>query len=452
MRYKVRNILSTSAVALLLGVAFSQDVLALPNAKDNTPGSVVLADDSAKTAPSTAASPKAVESSKNSNVITPSAPILPNNNVKAPLLPSDTKTDTPVLAKTAPLKAPSNNVGNNVPKVSSVVDSSVNPALDPLPALSAEEANALGDNILENFDDNLFSKMSDIEKQSALLSLELRREKIKNEIAAIQAQRKKAEAEELAAAEEREQKKKEWEAKQAQKEFEMRQKENELKIQLEKLRQEKIVKEYKEYKEQMLVDKQKWVENTQKIYQEMAEIEKDRDYLLGDFKRKLNNLRSVAAAIVTEANNAKIRHEKDVDTLKTQISILKARLEAAQKLQKKDNPFAQLPVEKQVLLSDVYAVMEIVGKDDNLVAKLINKNGDTFLVKKGTVLQTGHVINDISETFISATLNGVQDYLFFSAGGILDAEPPSGINSQEASTTVKKNVGQCKVSMTYTYR
>ena len=194
MRYKVCNILSTSAVALLLGLAVSHNALALPGAADNTPGSVILAEDNSVSAPQLPTNAHNTVA-KNNNVITPSAPVLPNNSKGAPVLPNLNNRVAPTLPNKAVSQPVSADVGNNVPKVSSVVDSSVSPAIDPLPALSADEANALGDNILEQFDDNLFSKMSDIEKQSALLSLELRREKIKSEIAAIQAQRKKAEAE-----------------------------------------------------------------------------------------------------------------------------------------------------------------------------------------------------------------------------------------------------------------
>ena len=157
----------------------------------------------------------------------------------------------------------------------------------------------------------------------------------------------------------------------------------------------------------------------------MAEIENDRTFLLNDFKRKLGNIRSLAAKTVTDARNAKERHEKDVATLKTQISVLKARLEAELAEKTKTNPFAQLPVEKQIHLNDVYAIMEIVGKGENLAAKLINKNGDRFLVRRGTALQTGHVIDEITETYIRADINGAKDYLYFAAGGILDSEPVS---------------------------
>ena len=49
-----------------------------------------------------------------------------------------------------------------------------------------------GDILLNQIDNELFTQMSDLEKQTALLTLELRREKIRNEIEAIKAQRQKA--------------------------------------------------------------------------------------------------------------------------------------------------------------------------------------------------------------------------------------------------------------------
>ena len=106
-------------------------------------------------------------------------------------------------------------------------------------------------------------------------------------------------------------------------------------------------------------------------------------------------------------------------------SVLQSRLDAELAEKNKSNPFAQLPAEKQVMLSDVYAIMEVVGKGENLAAKLINKNGDYFLVRKGTTLQTGHVIDEITETYIRGDIDGVKDYLYFTAGGILDSEPVS---------------------------
>ena len=98
------------------------------------------------------------------------------------------------------------------------------------------------------------------------------------------------------------------------------------------------------------------------------------------------------------------------------------------------------------MLNDVYAIMEIVGKGQNLAAKLINKNGDYFMVRKGTTLQTGHVIDEIAETYIRGDLNGQKDYLYFSAGGILDSEPVNNsvitqakLSNARASTAAAQN-------------
>ena len=69
---------------------------------------------------------------------------------------------------------------------------------DPVENIDAPDVENLGEGLLDQIDNKLFSQMSDLEKQTALLTLELRREKIKNEIAAIKAQRQKAHEEEEA--------------------------------------------------------------------------------------------------------------------------------------------------------------------------------------------------------------------------------------------------------------
>ena len=306
-----------------------------------------------------------------------------------------------------------------IPNTSATVDGLIRPEDDPLPDITDFGANGES-GALSQIDTNLFSKMSTLEKQSALLSLELRREKIRNEIEAIKAQRQQAQLEQQAAEEEKQRKKQEWENEQKKKLMEEEQKLKEIEAQIEQLRQEKIIKVYKE---EMLAEKQEWIKNNERIYQMMAEIENDREFLINDFKMKLSNLRNLASKTVTDARNARDRHNRDIEALKTKISVLQSRLDAELAEKNKTNPFAQLPAEKQVMLSDVYAIMEIVGKGENLAAKLINKNGDYFMVRKGTALQTGHVIDEISETYIRGDLNGAKDYLYFAAGGILDSEP-----------------------------
>ena len=72
----------------------------------------------------------------------------------------------------------------------------------------------------------------------------------------------------------------------------------------------------------------------------------------------------------------------------------------------------------------MYAVMEIRGQNGELIAKLINQDGTPFYVKKGTALQSGHIIDDITSTYVRAEKNGIKDYLYFAAGGILPLEQP----------------------------
>ena len=78
------------------------------------------------------------------------------------------------------------------------------------------------------------------------------------------------------------------------------------------------------------------------------------------------------------------------------------------------------PVETD--LTKLYGVTEIRGKGDELVARLINKSGTAFYVKKGTSLQSGHIVSKITTTYVMAEKNGDRQYLYFSAGGILPTE------------------------------
>ena len=85
-------------------------------------------------------------------------------------------------------------------------------------------------------------------------------------------------------------------------------------------------------------------------------------------------------------------------------------------------------------LTKMYAVTEIRGKGDELIARLINKAGTAFYVKKGTTLQSGHVVDKITTTFVMAEKNGDRQYLYFSAGGILPTEV-SGLDTPKPDST-----------------
>ena len=290
-----------------------------------------------------------------------------------------------------------------------------------------------GDKIMSQVKEDLFSQMADIEKQTSLLTLELKREKIKNEIAAMHAQRQKAIEEEREKQLEKERKQAEWQKEQERKLLEDQQKLKQLEIKYEKLRQERVLKSYKE---SMLKTNQEWIDYNARLYNQLVKEEKAQNELIAKQKEYFSNLSEAVLNVKTEAEKAKDKYNQEVANLQTQVAILKSKLEAEKTAYEENqkfgpNPFALGDDEDgpKAKLAEEYAIMEISGKGDALVAKLINKNGGTFMVKPGTILNTGHIVEEITQTYIIADKAGIKDYLYFSAGGILDKEPSEPINA-----------------------
>lgn len=309
------------------------------------------------------------------------------------------------------------------------------PAAAPAGGLLGAPAQAPAADIVltDTVNNELFSRMSDLEKQTTLLNLELKKERIANEVAAVKAQRLKAQQEEEARKQEEERKRIEWQNEQDRLMVEEQRKLKEAETALEKLRQEKIVKAYKET---MLASTQKWIKKSAEVYAEMAKKDQQIKDLLNDYKNKFGIIQQKAEETKAKAEAARINHDKKVANLESQISILKTRLEAEIEKAKqaalasrtsKKNPFAGATSEavapEKVKLSKEYAIMEITGQGDELAAKLINEDGDVFMVKVGTTLRNGYTIDEITQTFLSGVKDNEKDYLYFSAGGILDREP-----------------------------
>ena len=373
-------------------------------------------------------------------LIGPNAPDAAASNVNMPL--TGPNANMPLTGPNANLPAIGPNAPMNGPNA---LPADTGALPDPVENIDAPDVENLGEGLLDQIDNKLFSQMSDLEKQTALLTLELRREKIKNEIAAIKAQRQKALEEEEAKKEEKERKRIEWEKEQEAKILRERKALMDAMAKMERLRQEKILKAYKET---MLKEKQEWIKNNGKLYEQIKNVERDRKNLIEGLKTKMAHISALATKAQKDAETAKENYQREVKNLQTQISILKSRLEAeiAEKKNDKTNPFAQPEVvvteteEELPKLAEEYAIMEIRGKGENLTAKLINKGGDSFMVRNGTVLQTGHRIDEITQTYVRAEINGMKDYLYFAAGGILEKEPvKSDIQGKKNKTTAKPN-------------
>lgn len=339
---------------------------------------------------------------------------------------SDVKAPAPAGAKVPA----NNNAAAPSPLGSPIPSSSPLTAAQPEAPKPVPVNKDFGDGVLEKVNNDLFNQMSDIEKQTTLLTLELRREKVRNEIEAIKAQRDKAMKEQLAADEEKKRQEFEWKKEQEAKVLREQQLLKEKEIELEKLKQKKALTAYMN---QMLEQNQNWIAENAKIYKQMQQVEEDRKNLAENFKKKLDELTTVSNKTVQAANNAKSNHDRTVASLTAQNIQLKKRIEADALAAKnrQQNPFAadggntgdskkgQIATSVDAKITPVniakeYAIMEIIGKGDNLTAKLINKDGESFLARKGTVLHTGHSIEDITQNYIQFDRNGLKDYLYTS--------------------------------------
>ncbi len=449
MRYNMKKFLSTSALALILNLGAidmcqAQGVVSLAESAKSTnqenkkiPDEISLfGDDSA-------------------DVLTPSKPARPRRNVAIQnaktVNKTETKTETvktiktnsvaknipaavqPKQAASQPIKqgisleAPSENnkpaplnaakplastaeVASNTPQTKEP-----NSEVKPLSA----SASKIDTSLIADIDDSVFDEMSNIEKETAILNLELKKEQVKNSIEALKAVQNKARQAELDKLEEKRKKDIEWRNEQKKKLLQEEQKLKNLEILYEQKRQEQILKAYKN---KMLEEMQKNIADKASVYAEINKMQDERKKLISNFKGRFIQLKNLANEANAEVIRVRDAYSKTISDLQTEISILKARLEAAEK---QENPFADAEeaAKEQLKLSDMYAIMEIRGKGENISAKLINKNGTPFFVRVGTTLQTGQVIDAITTTYVSATKDGVKDFLYFSSGGILDQEP-----------------------------
>ena len=259
MRYRVKNIICLTALALILGTAAPADLMAQ--------GVVTLADDAVQ---EDEALNKDIPNElslfdENTSLDDLGLPVLDNNAPTAapasqeqqgqPMAaqPENTapQTNAPILpAAAGPLPSTADIDVNNS------LNTDQNADLNVLLSEPGAGIGALGGNDGTVIDDAVFAKMSDLEKQRALLYLDLRREKLKNEIEAIKNQRKQAIEQEKEKDEAKKRAKIEWEKNQEQKVLQEQQKLRELDIQFERLRQEKLLNSYKN---KMLEDNQVWI-------------------------------------------------------------------------------------------------------------------------------------------------------------------------------------------------
>lgn len=306
----------------------------------------------------------------------------------------------------------------------------------------------LGNSVLSQMDSDLFTQMSEIEKSTTLLTLELRREKIRNEIEAQKAIRQKSYDDlEHQRAEERLkelEKKKKLEAQVIQEQQALLDKEKIFEV----LKQRKLLNAYMN---QMLLSQQEWLREKENLYAQIAAVEQEKKELVELFKERLDKVLEASAKNIQTAEAAKANFERIVKGLQTRNEQLRKRVEADAKIIKnaKNNLYlksqsieelkdrnaasktvaavntsilanteadtTEEPVEEAqpvTKLSAKYAILGITGRAGSLSVDVIDLDGQALSLKVGSPLPTGHVVSEIGPDYAKFSRDGVMDYLY----------------------------------------
>ena len=289
---------------------------------------------------------------------------------------------------------------------------------------------SFGNAILSKVDNDLFNQMSNIEKQTTLLRLELRREELKSRVEALRNARLKAQQEEDARIRAEKEREKDLEAARQAQIIAEQEKLKQQEIELEKVRQEKVLNDYRN---EMLLINQQWVSKNGELQKRIRELEEEQKVMAKDYRDKISQLHDSIATLIPIAENAVRNYKRKMESLNSHINQLKtSMLEREDEIKQLSNPFSEdgTPSKDAIDMSREYAIMDITGKGDDVIAKIVSKDGTTFIVHKGSMLKNGEVVTSITDHYISFENDGVQSYLY-TGGTVMEYEPLVTFNGSD---------------------
>ena len=310
---------------------------------------------------------------------------------------------------------------------------------------------------MSQMDSDLFSQMSEIEKSTTLLTLELRREKIRNEIEAQKAIRQKN-IDDLARQKEEQrlqdlERQKKIEAQVLQEKQALLDKEQLFEV----LKQRKLLNAYMN---QMLVNQQEWLKEKENLYAQISAMEEEKKELIELFKQRINKVLEASAKNIQVAEAARANFERIVKNLKARNEQLRKRVEADAQIIKnaknslylksqsieelKDKNAANAavlaanaaatsaisseteePTEEEApeKLSSKYAILGISGRAGNMTVDVIDIDGQPLSLKVGSPLPSGHILSEIGSDYAKFSRDGSDDYLY--VGRSIDGYVPT---------------------------
>ena len=415
------------------------------SAAGNTADAKVSGNSDANAPVSPAQNNAAVSSAaKNTSAAQPAvqAPLPQQNQAQA-------KEDFNFDLKMKSINAPTQQNANNAAPASKTGGASINDADLPKDIqYKANPVEALGNSVLSQMDSDLFSQMSEIEKSTTLLTLELRREKIRNEIEAQKAIRQKEEQrlQDL-------ERQKKIEAQVLQEKQALLDKEQLFEV----LKQRKLLNAYMN---QMLVNQQEWLKEKENLYAQISAMEEEKKELIELFKQRINKVLEASAKNIQVAEAARANFERIVKNLKARNEQLRKRVEADAQIIKnaknslylksqsieelKDKNAANAavlaanaaatsaisseteePTEEEApeKLSSKYAILGISGRAGNMTVDVIDIDGQPLSLKVGSPLPSGHILSEIGSDYAKFSRDGSDDYLY--VGRSIDGYVPT---------------------------
>ena len=291
--------------------------------------------------------------------------------------------------------------------------------------------------ILGKVSSDIFREMAEMERENSTLMLQLKREQLRSEIDALKTTNRQMLFDEIERREKMTQARLEWELAQDLKRQEALERKQRAEIRQKQI--EAALKREEDRRIQKMKDEE--AARIQKEKEEKERLQKQREELRKKYDAaslvRLNNLKPVLMAATRPAKIKRSASSRVPQVLTATGEDLLTKKKAGEALtveipeEEKEENKAREPA------STLYAVSEIRGTADSLIAKLISKKDKTtFFAKKSTILPTGHTVVDIDKDFVLVQIGKETEMIGFPSAGLLSdqtAAVPAGQDNNQSA-------------------
>jgi len=350
---------------------------------------------------------------------------------------------------------------------SSVASPAVKSSGSAMPAFNAKRmSNSMGtpsDQLVGKLSQEIFQEMVDLERDNAVLALQLKREKLQSDIEDLKAAQRDKIMEEIERREELARARIEWEKEQEIKVLESRER-----LERQRIREKQIDAVIARNEEERRIradEEKKRIEDEQekKLQEHLNQIRAMNEAENQRKEEAAKNIGSVVPTITSSSldndqfwggsaatdvtanapdvtaptvnaptGSAPVSSASSGNSNEVPSNVVQEENKENKKDEKKedtgikvdvgggaDGSSVVVDVPEDPKASDNYYVIEVRGLGDDLVAKLSDKaNTQSFFVRIGSTLGTGHEVTAITGEYVEAKLNDKVDQITFSSGGV----------------------------------